>query len=955
MTDGASAARGAGLGPVGSFEHRRVVSTVRQRLFGSGALPQIGRYRIDGRLGVGGMGEVYLGYDEALDRKVAIKRVLGALTSEVGQARLRREARALARLSHPNVVQVYEIGEHEQCTFVAMEFVDGQTLASWLDAEPRSWSAVLDRFVAAGRGLAAVHEAGLVHRDFKPDNVLVSADGGVRVADFGLVFTGDDPRLEPASAELGQAGFNVRMSVTGAVLGTIRYMSREQLLGREVDARSDQFSFCVGLYEALWGVAPFSLASAVERLRALERGVPTPPPRTGARPPAWLWRVIRRGLSKDPAARWPDMHALLGALDEVGRRRRRWAWVGSGGVAVAVGVGALALTPEAELDPCAAVERELDGTWSDERRAAVERELADLDAEHVEGSRARIFEGLDRWSTRWVDERERVCRASAEQRIEPELARLEGACLTRQRQQVQALVELLLDPTLTVDGLANAVEAVADLAEPAACEGAPASLGLTPAPSAVADEVAALRRDIDQAQGLRLLDRIEEGLSLATTTQRRAQELGYGPAKAEALGELAKAEIAAGALERGVELAEDAIDEAELAHHDYLAAELWTLLTLRTLVGLDDADMGAVWLRRAEVADGRVASSPRARARLIFARGRLAELRGEPDAAEDGYRRALVELEGDQSAAIDRPVYRSNLARIVALRDTDEAIALLRAALVDAEQAFGPNHPRTAKLLFELGFALPRDSAESSELVERAARIWTQTRTRPSGDLATAEYRLGVLALERGELEAAEAHAHALASVHADSLPPGHHAHGESPQLLAKIYGIRGDHELALEQIRVALALWLPIHGETDERVIQLRGDAASNLLALGRVDEAATELDALVEYVPDRSTRLIPIRVDRCEVALRRGDLEAASAELDALDSPEPGKLGPYEFSFALLRALVDQRRGRLGHAVLERLRSARADAAPTDEQISAWLDQLEVSAAERSALGLD
>jgi eukaryotic-like serine/threonine-protein kinase len=224
------------------FEHERVLAAAQRGLFDE--LPttpmMIGRYRIDRRVGAGGMGEVYLGLDTELQRSVAIKLVLPHLHSARGPQRLRREALALARLSHPNVVQVYEVGEHQGRTFLAMELVEGGTLADWLAAgPPRSWREILERFVAAGRGLAAAHAAGIIHRDFKPENVSMTREGRVCVADFGLAWTEKsippvtrDEASEPAPVE--------RLSTTGAVLGTMRYMPLEQLRGGPVDARADQ-------------------------------------------------------------------------------------------------------------------------------------------------------------------------------------------------------------------------------------------------------------------------------------------------------------------------------------------------------------------------------------------------------------------------------------------------------------------------------------------------------------------------------------------------------------------------------------------------------------------------------------------------------------------------------------------------------------------------------------------
>src|SRR5690606_11036689 len=190
------------------------------------------------------MGEVYLGFDDELDRRVAIKRVRADRSTPALRERLRREARALAKLSHPNVVQVYEVGGHEHETFLVMEFVEGRTLRAWLE-QARGWREILAVFLAAGRGLAAAHSAGVVHRDFKPENVLIGDDGRVRVADFGLAFAAErEPMVDDGRAPI----VDEALTNTGALLGTLRYMPLEQLVAGRVDARSDQFGFCVALY-----------------------------------------------------------------------------------------------------------------------------------------------------------------------------------------------------------------------------------------------------------------------------------------------------------------------------------------------------------------------------------------------------------------------------------------------------------------------------------------------------------------------------------------------------------------------------------------------------------------------------------------------------------------------------------------------------------------------------------
>jgi tetratricopeptide (TPR) repeat protein/predicted Ser/Thr protein kinase len=940
-----------------SFEHRRIVSVARQKLFGRGQPLRIGRYAIERRIGAGGMGEVYLASDADLGRKVAVKRVLTRFSSPSHQERLRREARALARLSHPNVVQVYEFGEHEGRTFVAMEYVDGQTLAQWLAEGERSWQAVLDKFLAAGRGLAAVHQAGLVHRDFKPENVLLSGDGRVLVADFGVVLAGED-RRGGDSGEALRLGADMRTSVTGAILGTIRFMSLEQLCASNVDARSDQFSYCIALYEALWGKPPFTLSSSLARLDDLEAGEPmVPSSRGGLRPPARLWRVIRRGLAKDPDARWADMNALLGALEGETRRRRRLAWIGSAVAAASLVTAAVLISKDQPVDPCAAVERELEGVWDSERRAELERELVGLDVGHAVDSSQRVFAGLDRWSSGWVHERERVCRASDEQRIEPELARLQSACLTRQRQRVEDLVELLQQPGTDGDALASAVEAVAELPPASGCEDELALLGVEPPADGIEEQVEGLRRDVGRARELRLLGRMDEGLTLAEVTERAARELGYGPLLAEALGELAKAELAAGSSTRGLERMQEAIDAAELHRHDSLVADLWLELAMRSFTEFDEAQIGAWQLRRAEVANGRIGASTRSSARLEFARGQLAELRGDDTEAERGYRAAIGEAEFDEAARLDLPSYLSNLARIVAKRDRGEANVLFRSALEIVEAQYGPHHPQTARQLYDLALAL-RDADpgndEIVELLERTVEIWTRSHERPHRDLAKAELLLGMLALRGQELDEAEVHARKSASIQTLTLPEKHLERGGTAHLLAVIHSVRGEHEQALEQLEATLAIWEPAYGLDDPRVQRVRSDVAATQLALGEIDDAAEGLALLLPHVQGQPEQ-VSVRLQLCEVAVRRGQLEAADTELEAIDTLEPDGLGPHEFSYVLLRALVDLRRGDLQTAMVERVHGARTVTPFTAAQIDTWLDQLELSPPERAALQIE
>jgi eukaryotic-like serine/threonine-protein kinase len=281
----------------------------------------VGRYVAQGLIGRGAMGAVYAAYDPDLDRKVAVKilradSLSGAARQQV-RARLLREAKAMARLSHPEVITVYDVGSFGEQLFVAMEYIDGGTLRHWRAARHRSYGEILSVYERAGSGLAAAHEAGLVHRDFKPDNVLVARDGRVRVTDFGLARIVDGAHAAaPAGQENGAQlddGGAITLTRTGTLLGTPAYMAPEQLRGGAADTRSDVFSFCVALYEALYGERPFSGASVAELQAAIERGA-VRAPRAMTRLPRWVRAPLLRGLQAAPKDRFDSMRGLLDAL-----------------------------------------------------------------------------------------------------------------------------------------------------------------------------------------------------------------------------------------------------------------------------------------------------------------------------------------------------------------------------------------------------------------------------------------------------------------------------------------------------------------------------------------------------------------------------------------------------------------------------------------------------------------
>jgi len=306
----------------------------------------LGRYLVLGQLGAGAMGVVYAAYDPELDRKIAIKILRpqeGKGDKTRRQERLVREAKAMAKLSHPNVGAIYDVGVHGDQVFLAMEFLSGGTLRAWMAAKKRPASEIVKMFIEVGKGLAGAHAEGLIHRDFKPDNVLLDKNGVPKVVDFGLVrLTGAAldrsttgsmdtiPDDEAVALPLAQTALAANLTRTGALTGTPAYMAPEQFLGKAIDARTDQFAFCIALYEALYGERPFAGETIFAIADTVTQGQVRPMPSNASIPP-WVRRVVVKGLQTKPEDRYPSVEAFVAALldDPLVRRRRRLRTVGA--------------------------------------------------------------------------------------------------------------------------------------------------------------------------------------------------------------------------------------------------------------------------------------------------------------------------------------------------------------------------------------------------------------------------------------------------------------------------------------------------------------------------------------------------------------------------------------------------------------------------------------------------
>ncbi|MFV8754758.1 serine/threonine-protein kinase [Nannocystaceae bacterium ST9] len=397
-----------------------------------------GRYVLVEQIGAGAMGEVWVAIDPDLDRKIALKLLRRSRVGRDDNPRLVREARAMARLNHPNVAAVHDVGEVEGRVFIAMEFVAGESLAELITRGPQPWSTILPLLVQAGAGLTAAHAAGIVHRDLKPANVLIGRDGRVRVVDFGLASA--NRRERPR--ELGDALQTLPPDRKEAAVGTPAYMAPEQHRGEGFDARSDQFAFCVTAFESLYGRRPFPGEHRYAVALAIVEGrLDDVPPEVQA--PAWIHKTLLRGMAPEPGARFPDMLALL---DELGRdparRRRRWLEAGAGVGALVVAIAVWLVWPP-RPDPCADAGVAMANTWTVDRRAALEQWLRVGPAEPWrEQSGLRLLEGLDARALAWMASDRTVCSDRVAKRATDRMLAARELCLAQQQQAIAGLVEL---------------------------------------------------------------------------------------------------------------------------------------------------------------------------------------------------------------------------------------------------------------------------------------------------------------------------------------------------------------------------------------------------------------------------------------------------------------------------------------------------------------------------------
>ena len=709
----------------------------------------VGRYLVLELLGQGGMGTVYAAYDAELDRRVAVKVLradVDASRSQEAQLRLLREAQAMARISHPNVIAVHDVGTVGDGVFLAMELVEGTTLKGWLRREERPAREILDAFLQAGQGLLAAHRAGLVHRDFKPENVLVRDDGRVFVTDFGLarLATGGgasagaegvagppaeplagaprpvdpppgetlDPSPGAAPTRADAGALASALTRAGAVMGTPRYMSPEQHLGKTPDATSDQFSFCAALYWALFRERPFEpqkLAEAAERSASMR----TAPLKRESRPAASpileppkdakvslrVRRAVMRGLSLSPSERFPSLEPLLEQLAPE-PRRRVWPWMAGVGLLGIAAAGAVAFvqTQARAEQVCSGAPTKLAGAWDGPIRGRVEQAFLATGVPGAQAQFGRVAQRLDDYATRWAADYHDTCAATAIFKEQPEsVLSVRMICLDRHLSELRAVTQLLTraDPAL----LDNALQVADGLAGLQDCADVASLTQAQPLPAdpTVREEIRGVHAALAAAGALKLAGRYPEAAHKAAEVLDRAAPLAYPPLTAEALylqgtllDKLAKYDLATDALLR-------AFDSADAGKVDPLrvriASELLYLANQRS-----DLKEGLRWNRSARAVLQRIGPRPDLESGLLENLGSLYLNQARVADAANAYEAALkMILAVPGVPPLEVASYRMNLAGAYSQQSqTREATALIEEVIALYRKTFGPDYPSLA-------------------------------------------------------------------------------------------------------------------------------------------------------------------------------------------------------------------------------------------------------------------
>ncbi len=932
----------------------------------------IGRYLVLSVLGRGGMGVVYAAYDPVLDRKIAVKllRYVLADGESEGRARMQREAQALGRLNHPNVITVHDVGEHQGSMYIAMEIVEGGTLRDWQD--DKSWREIVEAYLSAARGVAAAHAASLVHRDLKPENVLMGHDGRVRVTDFGLARLGAlpqpaDPRQHLLSPTASVSG---SLTIAGAVMGTPFYMAPEQIDGGVVDARSDQFSLCIALWEALYRQQPFPGTMLALRSAAMKAEPPVPPAKTQV--PRAIGRALVRGLAGEPDARWPTLDDLAAELRRSAQRG------GSRRAAFAIGlalVAALALVfalghragAGTETD-CASAAKPAESLWTPEVRADIARGFAETGAPFAAAAAASLDRGITTWRAHWQGDAVASCAATRAGAQSDAMLDLRTACLERRRIEMATFVAALGHADRAL--VARAPEmALPDLDT---CADTAALGGVVPAPRDPAVHVAQQRVEtrLDALERESLhgfsLPRAHSAIVDATLAVIDATAVGWAPLLARARRDLAEVQhqLGAGKDARATLMAAAAASEAAMDLDGLVDAELQLIDNETRLTS--DFELAEGWGMLAAGALERLGPRVDKEMRLARERGYALQRAGHPRRGTAQFKAALA-LARSRGTPLELMTILNELAGAEGEAGLpEESIAHANEALAIAKVELGDHHPIVAAIEHDLGAAAIREghAADAVSHLQRALALRQELLGADSLPAAMTEETLGIAELALDQIDASTQHTtEALATLEA-RLGPDHPDVANALNDVGGAYHRAGLYERALANCQRTLAMRERVLGPNHPDVGQSLVNMAIEAKALDRWDVVFPAYDRAIPifekaYGTD-SADVGLVYLNHAEALRVHGDLDTAGAEYKRAqaalvkslgeDTPLLAHIWNGTGQLALARGNLDDARPLLERAVTIREKDA-GDAIALAESRFALARALPAAAHARAA----
>ncbi len=927
---------------------------------------RIGRYLVLEVVGMGGMGVVCTAYDPKLDRKVALKLLrerefADAKRTTTGHARLHREARALAKLKHVNVVAVHDVDVFDDRLYIAMEFVEGEPLSRWFEQRARSWREIVDVFVQAARGLAAAHAAGITHRDFKPANVRIEPSpqdpGAVRrvvVLDFGLALEhgdsdGDGPDTDVEEDSEPQSEHKKRLTAVGRRVGTPAYMAPEQILGQPVGPAADQFSFGVSLFEALWGTLPFQGDLQAAMWNAID-GKVTPGPKD-REVPGWLQRVVLRMLQPHVEQRYADMHAVIAALEQHVARRRRRVRVAIAGTA---GLGALAgaLALAGREDACPGATDRIEAVWSPERNAEIGAAFAATGVPFAEKAWDRTSAIFDERAASWASSHVAICEATAvrgEQSAELLDRRME--CLDQRLREVSALLDVLGNADAPL--IETATGAALRLGQPADCvelrpgsSDAPPTADERPRVSSVLDLLARATAELDARHG-------EAAVAIAEQAWSDAATLAHAPTRISARLVLGRARGVGGDAASAEADLRAVVSEAASAQQPVLEANAWIHLVQVVGLTLRRPDDALALRFAAEVAVQRAGAPPELEAGVAHAIAGALGVHGDHEQAAAQFRRAIeVRLAAFGETYPDLPSSRNDLgATLVVLGKYDEAEQEFRAALDAVLQLYGPDHPQIASLSLNLGNlrADTHDFAAAEQLYGRALTIREAAFGPAHPKVAEVLVSLGGNALGRGDYDKARAMFERARDIFAGQ-------RADDPRLAMTLnnlgltlmaQGRLADAEDAYDR---AIAILQGTHGQRHVSLVRSLAKRCETRIGLGELEGAAEDCSAALETAQKLFTpphrHIVDARLSQVMLLIARHRASEAVtlarqcvAEGIELERPADAQLAS-TFELARALAIAEPKSTELQSLVAD-IRSARATLQdrPLADRIDTWL----------------